>query len=95
MADVSIYWFRDDLRLADLPGLAAAAQAGHVIPVFVRDSDLGEAWCIGSASQWWLHHSLLSLRTRLGEQGLELILKSGKTVTTLTALATQTGATTV
>jgi deoxyribodipyrimidine photolyase len=28
MADVSIYWFRDDLRLADLPGLAAAAQAG-------------------------------------------------------------------
>ncbi|MBR9795971.1 MAG: deoxyribodipyrimidine photo-lyase, partial [Gammaproteobacteria bacterium] len=56
MADVSIYWFRDDLRLADLPGLAAAAQASPVIPVFVRDPDLGDAWRMGSASQWWLHH---------------------------------------
>ena len=27
MADVSLYWFRDDLRLSDLPGLTAAAQA--------------------------------------------------------------------
>ena len=26
MADVSIYWFRDDLRLSDLPGLQAARQ---------------------------------------------------------------------
>ena len=95
MADVSIYWFRDDLRLADLPGLAAAAQAGHVLPVFVRDPDLGDAWGIGNASQWWLHHSLLSLRTRLAEQGLELILKSGATVAALSALAAQTGATTV
>ena len=32
MANVSIYWFRDDLRLSDLPGLTAAAQAGQVIP---------------------------------------------------------------
>ena len=86
MADVSIYWFRDDLRLADLPGLSAAAQAG-VIPVFVRDPDLGEAWRIGSASQWWLHHSLLSLRTSLAEQGLDLILRSGETVEALAALA--------
>ncbi len=31
MADVSLYWFRDDLRLSDLPGLTAAAQAGQVI----------------------------------------------------------------
>ena len=51
MADVSLYWFRDDLRLTDLPGLAAAAQAGPVIPVFVRDPGLGDAWRIGSASR--------------------------------------------
>ena len=95
MADVSIYWFRDDLRLADLPGLAAAAQAGSVVPVFVRDPDLGDAWRIGSASQWWLHHSLLSLRTSLAEQGLELILRSGETVEVLAALAADTGATTI
>ena len=95
MADVSLYWFRDDLRLSDLPGLTAAAQAGQVIPVFVRDPHLGDAWRIGSASQWWLHHSLLSLRASLAEQGLELILRSGDTVTALTAIAAQTGASTV
>ena len=95
MADVSLYWFRDDLRLSDLPGLTAAAQTGQVIPVFVRDPHLGDAWRIGSASQWWLHHSLLSLRASLAEQGLELILRSGETVTALTAIAAQTGASTV
>ena len=95
MADVSIYWFRDDLRLTDLPGLTAAAQAGPVIPVFVRDPDLGDTWRIGSASQWWLHHSLLSLYTRLAETGLDLILKSGETIAALTTLAEQTRATTV
>ena len=41
MADVSIYWFRDDLRLADLPGLAAAAQAGPVDPGFHTGSRSG------------------------------------------------------
>ena len=95
MANVSIYWFRDDLRLSDLPGLTAAAQAGQVIPVFVRDPHLGDAWRIGSASQWWLHHSLLSLRASLAEQGLDLLLRSGATVTALTEIAAQTGASAV
>ena len=47
------------------------------------------------SSQWWLHHSLLSLRASLAELGLELILRSGETVTALTAIAAQTGASTV
>jgi len=29
---ISLYWFRQDLRLADNPALTAAAQAGTVIP---------------------------------------------------------------
>ena len=32
---ISLYWFRQDLRLADNPALTAAAQAGTVIPVFI------------------------------------------------------------
>ncbi len=95
MADVSLYWFRDDLRLADLPGLTAAASAGTVVPVFIRDPDLGGEWRIGSASQWWLHHSLASLQHSLAEQGLELVLRSGQTVDVLTDLAREVGATTV
>ena len=95
MAEVSLYWFRDDLRLADLPGLTAAANAGPVVPIFIRDPDLGEEWRIGSASQWWLHHSLVALQHNLVEQGLELILRSGETVDVLTHLAQEVGATAV
>ena len=95
MAEVSLYWFRDDLRLTDLPGLTAAASTGPVVPIFIRDSDLGEEWRIGSASQWWLHHSLVALQHSLAEQGLELILRSGQTVEVLTRLAQEVGATAV
>ena len=51
MADVSLYWFRDDLRLSDLPGLKAAAERGTVIPVYILDEQLGEHWRLGSASR--------------------------------------------
>ena len=34
---VSLYWFRQDLRLADNPALTAAAQDGAVIPVYILD----------------------------------------------------------
>ena len=47
MPDASIYWFRDDLRLTDLPGLQAAASAGPVLPVFVLDPHLGDPWILG------------------------------------------------
>ena len=56
MSAISIYWFRDDLRLSDLPGFKAAAEAGPVIPVYILDTELGEEWRLGSASRWWLHH---------------------------------------
>ena len=95
MADVSIYWFRDDLRLTDLPGLQAAANAGPVLPVFVLDPDLGDPWILGGASRWWLHHSLKALQAALSEQGLELILRTGKPATVLATLAKEVNAKTV
>ena len=95
MADVSIYWFRDDLRLTDLPGLQAAANAGPVLPVFVLDPDLGDPWILGGASRWWLHHSLKALQAALSEQGLELILRTGKPATVLATLAKEINAKTV
>ncbi|MDP4918821.1 MAG: deoxyribodipyrimidine photo-lyase, partial [Haliea sp.] len=33
----TIYLFRNDLRLNDLPGLAAACRAGDVLPVYILD----------------------------------------------------------
>ena len=95
MADVSIYWFRDDLRLTDLPGLQAAANAGPVLPVFVHDPDLGDPWILGGASRWWLHHSLTALQTALSEQGVELILRTGNPAAVLATLASEINAKTV
>ena len=41
MSKPVIYWFRQDLRLVDLPALIAAAKAGPVVPVFIWDEGLG------------------------------------------------------
>lgn len=92
MANASLYWFRHDLRLADLPGLIAAAKAGTVIPVFVWDEALGGDWSLGGASQWWLHHSLQSLAEDLNELGSRLILRRGETSQVIAKLLEETGA---
>ncbi|UCE62968.1 MAG: deoxyribodipyrimidine photo-lyase, partial [Nitrospirota bacterium] len=58
----SIVWFRNDLRLEDNPALqAASAYGGPVVPLYIWETDESEAWPMGSASQWWLHQSLVSL----------------------------------
>ena len=92
MVKPTIYWFRQDLRLADLPGLHAAAQRGPVLPVYIWDESLGEDWAPGGASRWWLHHSLTSLGEALSEQRCPLILRRGKTQDVLEALLLESGA---
>lgn len=57
----SIFWFRKDLRLSDNPGLYEAAMYGNVLPLFIVD----DTEDMGSASQWWLYHSLKSLNQSL------------------------------
>lgn len=61
-SDVIIVWFRQDLRLADNPALAAAAATGaQVLPLYILDDDNAGEWALGAASRWWLHQSLTSL----------------------------------
>ena len=88
-----IYWFRNDLRLADLPGLAAAAATGRpVIPCYILDDDSAGRWAPGGASRWWLHHSLASLEASIAGRGGELLIYRGDTRKILAYLATNTGA---
>jgi deoxyribodipyrimidine photo-lyase len=61
-----LFWFRQDLRLHDNPGLHAAAQAGRVLPVYILDDDNAGTHRHGAASRWWLHHSLGALNESLG-----------------------------
>lgn len=59
---ITLFWFRQDLRIADNPGLFEAAQNGAVLPIYIIDTADPR---IGSASKWWLHNSLNSLNESL------------------------------
>ena len=61
-----IFWFRDDLRLADNPGLAAAHATGRpIILLYILDEDSKESRPLGGASRWWLDKSLRALGERI------------------------------
>ncbi len=65
---ITLFWFRQDLRLADNPGLYHAIQKGAVLPIYILDDtpDNGtDDMPMGAASRWWLHHSLASLNQSL------------------------------
>lgn len=92
----SIVWFRLDLRLSDNPALSAAATRGDpVIPVFIWAPHEEGDWAPGTASRWWLYHSLKSLAGELKSAGSELILRRGDSADVLLQLCHDTGATRV
>ncbi len=91
----NIVWFRNDLRLADHAALAAACEAGQVMPVFVLDDAAAGQWRQGGASCWWLHHSLASLQADLQERGAQLVLKRGNARDIIPRLAKEIGAASV
>jgi deoxyribodipyrimidine photo-lyase len=96
MAQVSICWFRKDLRLSDNPALRAAlAQGATPLCVFILDPDIEGALPIGSASAWWLHHSLAALESDIEELGGTLVLRRGPAEKCLAALCEETKATSI
>lgn len=88
--------FRRDLRLADNPALSAAC-AGHsrMWSVYIHEPNEGDEWAVGSASRWWLHHSLAALNTRLRAHQAELHLRRGDMLEVLRELIRHSGATAV
>jgi deoxyribodipyrimidine photo-lyase len=85
----TLLWFRQDLRIADNPALAAALELGEpVVPVFIFAPEEEGAWAPGGASRWWLHHSLAKLDAQLRRRGSRLILRrASDSAQELTALA--------
>ena len=91
----AILWFRRDLRLADNPALQALLKDGHTpVPVFIADEP-DPQWPLGSASAWWLHHSLIALQQSLRQLGSDLLILSGDTQQQITQLIHTSGATAV
>ncbi|MDG2060597.1 MAG: deoxyribodipyrimidine photo-lyase [SAR86 cluster bacterium] len=62
---VSIHWFRQDLRLLDNPALFSAVQSGRVLPIYILDDVNSGDHKMGSASRWWLYKSLTNLNLSL------------------------------
>jgi deoxyribodipyrimidine photo-lyase len=73
-----IVWFRDDLRLADNPALAAAAESGRpILAIYVFDDTTHGIRRLGGAARWWLHGSLASLGKALSAKGGALHILRG------------------
>lgn len=60
-----LFWFRQDLRLLDNPGLFAASEQGTVMPIYILENDTLGDYKMGGASKWWLYHSLSKLNQSL------------------------------
>jgi deoxyribodipyrimidine photo-lyase len=71
-----LFWFRNDLRLADNPGLSSMANADRLLCVYFWPRDV--PWCnsrgMGPQRQRFLLESLAALRLELGAQGQELLV---------------------
>jgi len=91
----SIVWFRQDLRLSDQAAVAAAHASGPWIGVYVLDDETPGDRAIGAAQRWWLHHSLASLAHDMAGKGGRLVLRRGKAVAEIAAVARKIGAKTV
>lgn len=90
-----IYWFRNDLRLADNPGFTEACRlADHLVPVYVHDSELNEAtrWGVARTSrhrQHFLSTALAGLDEMLQQKGSKLIELQGNIPEQLCTLASR------
>uniref|UniRef100_UPI0004100937 cryptochrome/photolyase family protein n=1 Tax=Rubritepida flocculans TaxID=182403 RepID=UPI0004100937 len=86
-----LVWFRQDLRIADNPALAAAAE-GPLLCVYVLDDAAAGRWAHGGAQRWWLHHSLAALERALAARGAALHLARGSAREIIPRLAAAIGA---
>ena len=63
---IAVHWFRQDLRIKDNLSLEAASKCDSFIPIYILDDTNSRELKMGSASRWWLYHSLNKLNESLG-----------------------------
>lgn len=92
MAQTSIVWLRNELRLADNPALCAAVEAGsRVVALYVHETTSGIR-PPGAAARWWLHQSLVALGAALAERGIELMVRDGDAARIVPQMVAETAA---
>ena len=89
-----IYWFQNDLRLQDNPGLLQHAGSKKLLLVYFWPES--RPWCnitgMGSQRRRFLLESLAALRKDLAGLGQDLLVLSGRPQLELPRLARETGA---
>ena len=89
----ALFWFRDDLRLDDNPGLRDAVDgADEAVCLYVLDDETPGDWRMGAAQRWWLHHSLEALRADVEKAGGALVLRRGDARAVVPSVAEEAGA---
>ncbi|MEP0201474.1 MAG: DASH family cryptochrome [Halioglobus sp.] len=88
----ALYWFQSDLRLADNPGLLAAARHAKAL-LLVHCIVPQPGWCntrgSGVQRQRFLHESLKALRDELAPMGQKLLVVEGHPETLIPQLVNQ------
>ena len=93
-----IYWFRNDLRLADnLALLSACKDADFLLPIYIHDPNVdGETvWGFPRVSEHrkiFLHESLQELRSQLKQMGSDLLEMRGQVQDVFQEIRGQIGA---
>ena len=78
---VSVFWFRRDLRLEDNFGLFQALQSKYlVIPLFIFDDSILDSLPKNDARVGFIYESLSKINAQLQETGSSLLIKKGKTL---------------
>ncbi|WP_035518030.1 deoxyribodipyrimidine photo-lyase, partial [Pseudohaliea rubra] len=74
-----LYWFQNDLRLADNPGLTAAAEGDQLLLLYLRPRQ--RPWChqhsLGPQRERFLVECVRALREELAAFGQELLVLDG------------------
>ena len=90
MAQHTLVWIRDDLRLGDNPALQAALQSDQATALYVTETDAGHR-PDGGASRWWRAESLGLFRRDLSRVGIELRIETGDAGVLLPQVAAEIG----
>jgi deoxyribodipyrimidine photo-lyase len=88
-----LYWFRQDLRLNDNPGLLSQADADSLLLVYIWPQN--RPWCnltgMGAQRERFLRESLQALREELQELGQDLLVLHGSAETVIPDLVRDYG----
>lgn len=88
----AIVWFREDLRLADNPALAAAVSTGRpLVLLYIHDEVSSGFRPRGGASKWWLGKSLAAHIHQIEAAGGCLTIRSGETAKVISDVIAETG----